>query len=170
MTRKMLLTVGLAMVIALGIVVPMQAAADQQTRTARVAVVVQVSAPPIVDEAVVAVAALRHLGEAFKDVEKLTLVDPGKTQQAARRIELGAKPTPRKLHRLAEVLEADRVVIVRLNVRDQFQIRVQGIIFNARGQELFEFHTTVGARELDEAIERMGNVLVHHLLPALLKR
>lgn len=170
MTRTMWLTVGLVTVLALGLAVPGQAADEDEARKASVAVVVQVSAPPIVDEAVVAGGALRRLNDAFKQSERLMLVDPERTQQVARRIELGAKLTPREVHRLADVLEADRVVVVRLNLRDQFQIRVQGLIFNGRGQELFEFHTTVGARELETAIERMGNVLVEHLLPALLRR
>lgn len=169
MTRRMMVTAGLALMLMLGVVIPMQAAEGDQTRSARVAVVVQVSAPPIVDGAVVAGAALRHLGEAFKDSEKLTLIDPERTQQATRRLGLGARPSERAIRALADALEAERVVIVRLDVRDGFQVALQGRVFNARGQERFEFHTTVGARELDDAIERMGNVLVHHLLPALLK-
>ena len=170
MTRKLMTTVGLVAALAFGLAIAGQAADEDDAHSARVAVVVQVSAAPIVDEAVVARAALRHLSEAFAESERLTLIDPEATQQAARRIQLGARLAPRGIHRLADALDADRVVVVRLGLRDEFRVRVQGIVFNPRGRELFEFRTAVGARELGDAVELMGNVLVQHLLPALLKR
>ena len=51
MTGRAMVTVGLALLLAVGIVIPLQAAQDDQTRSGRIAVVVRVSAPPIVDEA-----------------------------------------------------------------------------------------------------------------------
>ena len=172
MKRIPLLLAGLAVLFILFGFGPVALAdeAQAQTQGTRVAVWVQVSAPPGVDEGRVTRTVFESMARALEAVERVDLIAPERTMEALRRLHVGHRPTPGEIRALARALHADRIVLVSVAIREGFRVTMQATVFHADGHIMMGVRVTTAAERLSEALERAVRSLMGSLLPALIRR
>lgn len=141
-----------------------------QTQGSRVAVWVQVSAPPGVNEGQIARTVFESMARALEAVERVELIAPERTQEAIQRLHVGHRPTPGEIRALARALNADRIVLVSVAIREGFRVSLQATVFHADGHVMVEVRVTTAAERLSEALERAVRSLMGSLIPALIRR
>jgi len=167
-----LLSAGLAVLFILLGFGPVALADGGQTQTqgSRVAVWVQVSAPPGVDEGQVARTVFEAMARALESADRVELIAPERTREAIHRLDIGRRPSPQEIRALARALRADRIVIVNVSIRDGFRVALQAAVFHADGHVMLEVRVTTAAEALSRALERAVRSLMGSLIPALVGR
>jgi hypothetical protein len=137
----------------------------------RVAVFVQVSTPPSSDlnGERIAENILRMVLRNLEATREMGIVAPEEANAVLHRLGIGPDPSPREIRALARALKVDRVVFLRVAVRDHFTVAIHAAAFAADGHLVFEMRTSIFAPRLEEAIERAVRTLLDRLVPALLR-
>jgi|GEM_PF-6910450 len=144
--------------------------AQAQAQGSRVAVWVEVSAPPDADEGQIVQTVFASMARALEAVERVELIAPERTMEAIHRLHIGRQPSPREIQALARALHADRIVILNVSIRDRFRVTMRATVFGADGHPMVEVRVTTAAERLGEALERAVRSLMGSLLPALIRR
>jgi len=136
----------------------------------RVALLVHVSAPAALDAEHLGGTVLRLVTRDLGEIRGIALIASDEVVRAASRLRIGPEPTARQIRALAQMLQADRVVLLQVTVRDHFEVIIHAAGFNAEGRLLFELHVSAFAPQLGGALERAVRLLLEQLVPALLRR
>lgn len=137
----------------------------------RVAVFVQVSTPPgtDLDRGRIATGILEKVLRNLEATREIVVVVPEEANAALHRLGIGPDPSPRQIRALARALRVDRLVFLRVAVRDHFTVAIHAAVFTADGQLAFEMRTLIFSPRLEEALERAVRTLLDRLVPALLR-
>lgn len=164
--RKATLIIGL---LALAIVALALGPSANAAEKARVALLVHVSAPPAIQTERLRTEVIQAVARGLEPVQDIELIAPGKVAVAAHRLDVGHRLTPPEVRALARALKADRIVLLRVTVKDRFVVAVGVEVFTAQAERIFALHTKGAARQLDRALAQAMRSLLEHLIPALLK-
>lgn len=164
--RKVHLTALLIVVVAVGMWVAPSVAAEQT----RVALVVHAQAP-LSDDSPVTSAVFSVASRGLKTVDRLQLIAQERVVAAQRALgfHLTADASPRQVHTLADLLDADAVVLIQVSLVRDGLIGFHGLVFNADGKVLVEFRSVLFRPEVDEQLQRAVKEFLERVIPVLLR-
>ncbi len=136
----------------------------------RVALVVHAQAP-LSDDSPVARAVFSVAHRGLESVERLHLIPQDRIVAAQRVLgfHLTADSSPRQVRALADLLDADAVVLIQLSLVRDGLIVLHGLVFSAEGRVLVEFRSAVFRPDVEEQIQRAVKEFLEKIIPALLR-